>query len=82
MELEFESRTTEFLRLAVEGSCRQELTTEAIVPDSEPDAARVVYCCAQMLVRSKECCAGSILISAAYRPGLSMFRRERRSSRT
>lgn len=63
MELEFESRTTEFLRLAVEGSCRQELTTEAIVPDSEPDAARVVYCCAQMLVRSKECCAGSILIS-------------------
>ena len=63
MELEFESRTIAFLRQSIQGVCRQEQTQEVIVPDASPDASRVVYCCAQAVVRSKECRNGSVLLS-------------------
>ena len=39
MELEFETRTTDYLRQSIEGVCRQEQTLEVIVPDASPDAA-------------------------------------------
>ena len=55
MELEFETRTTDYLRQSIEDVCRQEQTLEVIVPDASPDAARVVYCGAQAVVRSREC---------------------------
>ena len=34
MELEFETRTTDYLRQSIEGVCRQEQTLEVIVPDA------------------------------------------------
>ena len=37
MELEFETRTTDYLRQSIEGVCRQEQTLEVIVPDASPD---------------------------------------------
>lgn len=61
--MEFETRTTAFLRRSVDGICRQEQTQEVIVPDSDPDASRILYCCAQAIVRSKTCAAGSIQIA-------------------
>lgn len=69
MELEFETRTTDYLRQSIEGVCRQEQTLEVIVPDASPDAARVVYCGAQAVVRSRECRAARLNLPAAYRPG-------------
>ena len=63
MELEFETRTTAYLRRSVHGVCRQEQTQEVIVPDASPDASRVVYCCAQAIVRSKDCLNGAVQIS-------------------
>ena len=36
MELEFETRTTAYLRRSVHGVCRQEQTQEVIVPDASP----------------------------------------------
>ncbi len=61
--MDFETRTTDFLRQSVDGICRQEQTQEVIVPDSDPDASRILYCCAQAVVRSKTCAAGSIQIA-------------------
>lgn len=63
MELEFETRTTAFLRQSIEGVCRQEQTQEVIVPDTSPDASRVVYCCAQAVVRSREGMNGAVQIT-------------------
>ena len=41
MELEFETRTTDYLRQSIEGVCRQEQTLEVIVPDASPDARSI-----------------------------------------
>lgn len=69
MELEFETRTTAFLRQSIEGVCRQEQTQEVIVPDASPDASRVVYCCAQAVVRSRECLNGAVQITGGVQAG-------------
>ena len=65
MELEFETRTTDYLRQSIEGVCRQEQTQEVIVPDTSPDASRVVYCCAQAVVRSREGMNGAVHLITA-----------------
>ena len=69
MELEFETRTTDYLRQSIEGVCRQEQTLEVIVPDASPDAARVVYCGAQAVVRSRECRSGAIELTGGIQAG-------------
>ena len=69
MELEFETRTTAFLRQSIEGVCRQEQTQEVIVPDVSGDASRVVYCCAQAVVRSRECMNGAVQITGGIQAG-------------
>ena len=71
MELEFETRTTDYLRQSIEGVCRQEQTLEVIVPDASPDAARVVYCGAQA-VGAVNAAAARLNLPAAYRPGRSI----------
>ena len=63
MEFAFEEKTVSHLQLLAEEWLRQEETAELIVPDSEPDAAEVLDCFASCVVRSKECQAGSVLIS-------------------
>lgn len=47
------------------GSVRREEMTESVVPDTYPDAARVVDICAQPLIRGKEASAGKVTVTAA-----------------
>ena len=75
MELEFETRTTAFLRQSIEGVCRQEQTQEVIVPDTSPDASRVVYCCAQAVVRSREGMNGAVQITGGVQAA-ALYRTE------
>lgn len=70
MEFAFEEKTVSHLQLLAEEWLRQEETAELIVPDSEPDAAEVLDCFASCVVRSKECQAGSVLISGGIQASL------------
>ena len=70
MEFAFEEKTVSHLQLLAEEWLRQEETAELIVPDSEPDAAEVLDCFASCVVRSKECQAGSVLISGGIQGGV------------
>ncbi len=70
MELEFETRTSEFWESVVQECLPQEETAELIVPDSFPDMERIVDSWAEVLLRSKECRSGSVSISGAIQAGL------------
>ena len=67
MELEFETNQLSYWKRAFCNTAAQEQTQEVIVPDSFPDAARVVYCTAQALLRSKEIRDGSAVVTGAIR---------------
>lgn len=67
MELAFEKSNLAFLDCTIRETRGQEETAEVIVPDSYPDAERVICASASCMLRSKECRAGSIVISGAVR---------------
>lgn len=70
MELMFDSKSLSFWELITRKMFTQEETAELIVPDSLPDMERIVDCWAQILLRSKECRAGSISVSGTLQAGL------------
>lgn len=70
MELVFQNKTSAFLRKTVCETRSQEQTAELIVPDSFPDCARIVVCCAEAVLRGKECRQGSVTVSGAIRAGV------------
>ena len=63
MELEFERTEVSCLRAVCDRVISQEETGEAIVPDSCPDVARTAGCYGTVVLRSKECRDGSVLLS-------------------
>ncbi len=63
MELEFEKIEAACLRAVCDRVVSQEETGEAIVPDSCPDVARTAGCFGTVVLRSKECRDGSVLLS-------------------
>ena len=67
MELVFESSPCAYLRRIVHETRTQEQTADVIVPDSCPDVERIVYASASAIVRSKECRAGSVVVSGGLR---------------
>ncbi len=67
MQFEFETKQLSYWKRAFCQTAVQEQTQEVIVPDSFPDASRIVYCSAQPLLRSKEIRDGSAIISGGIR---------------
>ena len=67
MELEFETLQESCLRLVLRETRSQEETSEIIVPDSCPDAGRIVYTAASAVLRSRECRAGSVTLTGGVR---------------
>ncbi len=67
MELAFEPREQECLRLILDRVVSQEETAEAIVPDSCPDIVRTVGCYGMPMLRSKECRDGAVILSGSVR---------------
>lgn len=63
MEPTFKPKTIRCLREIINKTIRREETAEAAVPDGEPDPDRVVACCANAVLRSKECHTGSMELS-------------------
>lgn len=63
MELEFENRQAGGLRAVFDRVVAQEETGEAIVPDQCPDARSTAGCFGTVVLRSKECRDGSVLLS-------------------
>ncbi len=70
MELVFQERELNYLSRILCESVTQEQTAELIVPDSYPDADRVVDAFATALVRTEECGAGSAGISGTAQVGV------------
>lgn len=70
MELVFQNKTSAFLQRILHETRSQEQTAELIVPDSFPDAARIVSSCAEAILRGKECRQGSVTVSGAIRAGV------------
>ena len=70
MELVFQNKTSAFLQQILHETRSQEQTAELIVPDSFPDAARIVSSCAEAILRGKECRQGSVTVSGAIRAGV------------
>ncbi|MBE6954585.1 MAG: DUF3794 domain-containing protein [Ruminococcaceae bacterium] len=70
MELMFDTKSLAFWELISRKLLTQEETAELIVPDSFPDMERIVDSWAQILLRSKECRAGSIHVSGSVQAGL------------
>lgn len=67
MELVFESKPCAYLRRCVCETRTQEQTADVIVPDSCPDVERIVYASAAPIVRSRECRAGSVVVTGGLR---------------
>lgn len=70
MELVFQNKTSAFLQQILHETRSQEQTAELIVPDSFPDAARIVSSCAEAILRGKECRQGSVTVTGAIRAGV------------
>ncbi len=67
MELSFETMTQDHLVCVARQTLYQEETAESVIPDSYPDAARIVDCYGMVLLRSKECREGSVLLSGGIK---------------
>lgn len=67
MQFEFETKQLSYWKRSFCQTAVQEQTQEVIVPDSFPDAARIVYCTALPLLRSKEIRDGSAILSGGIR---------------
>ena len=82
MELEFETKQLSYWKNAFCHTAAQEQTQEVIVPDSFPDAARVVSCIAQAVLRSKEIRDGSAVITGAIRASCLYVAEQEQTPRT
>ena len=67
MELEFQNMNYGILRRVIHETRTQEESIDLIVPDSYPDAARIVKCCGSVILRSKECRDGSMTLTGGVR---------------
>lgn len=67
MELQFERMSVPILKDAVREVKHTELTQEMKLTDGMPDVGRVVHCCGQLLLRSKEWNRGEISVSAGVK---------------
>ena len=67
MELNFTKQTVPFLSCTIQETLMQEQTQEVIVPDSFPDAERILSANATAVLRTQECRAGSLQITGAIR---------------
>lgn len=70
MELIFQERELNYLGRILCDTITQEQTAELIVPDSYPDADRVVDAFATALIRAEECGAGSAGVSGNVQVGV------------
>lgn len=70
MELVFQERELNYLSRVLCETVTQEQTAELIVPDSYPDADRVVDAFATALIRSEECSAGAAGVSGNAQVGV------------
>lgn len=70
MELEFVTKPMQYLANVLwDRQCKEE-TVETIVPDSYPDAERIISCHAVAVMRSKEVHQGNAVISGGIRAGV------------
>ena len=67
MELAFQSRPFHFLHHVMQETRFQEETAEIIVPDSYPDIAAISDCCAQVILRGKDCRDGSVTVAGGIK---------------
>lgn len=67
MELAFQSYPYHFLRSTVREVRFQEETAEIIVPDSYPDIAVIADCCAEAILRGKDCRDGSVTVAGGVK---------------
>lgn len=70
MELVFQQERTEYLRTVGWEAFAKEETMETIVPDSQPDVARIVDCFGNVLVQTKECRGGAVSVSGGVQAGV------------
>ena len=70
MELVFQESRLDYLSRILCETVTQEQTAELIVPDSYPDADRVVDAFATALIRSEECTAGAAGVSGSVQAGV------------
>ena len=81
MEFAFQEKTFSHLQLVADEWVRQEETADTIVPDSFPDAVQIVDSFATVVVRSKECRQGSVLISGGIQAGLLYLAQDEQTPR-
>lgn len=67
MELAFEPTALRCLRTVADRMVNQEETAEAIVPDRCPDVVRTAGCYGMLVLRSKECRDGAVILSGGVR---------------
>lgn len=67
MELAFQSKPFHFLRHVMQETRFQEETAEIIVPDSYPDIASITDCCAEVILRGKDCRDGSVTVAGGVK---------------
>lgn len=67
MELEFQNMNYGIVRRVVHEARTQDENIDLIVPDSYPDAARIVKCCGSAILRGKECRDGSMTLTGGVR---------------
>ena len=70
MELVFQDSKLEYLSRILCETVSQEQTADVIIPDSYPDAERVVDAFGTLLIRSEECTAGSASVAGVVQAGV------------
>ncbi len=70
MELVFQEERMEYLRCVLSDTVSQEQTADVIIPDSYPDAERIVDAFGTLLVRSEECAAESATVAGFVQAGV------------
>ena len=70
MELVFQDSQLEYLSRILCETVSQEQTADIIIPDSYPDAERVVDAFGTLLIRSEECMAGSASVAGVVQAGV------------
>lgn len=70
MELVFQENRVEYLCSILCETINQEQTADVVIPDSYPDAERVIDAFGTLLVRSEECGAGSASVAGFVQAGV------------
>lgn len=70
MELVFHEDRMEYLSSVLSDTVSQEQTADVVIPDSYPDAERIVDVFGTLLVRSEECTAGNAGVSGFVQAGV------------